>query len=123
MKVREGFVSNSSTSSFVVLGYLLDERDPIVLDAAMDLTGNYDLGGKNLYEVIGALRDRNITVMYTEEDDIPKGKILIGTMVCDIGEGGLKRIELTGHMEKIQEVADALGTNEKPSLFTGIMMC
>ena len=42
MKTRCGFVSNSSTSSFVLLGVRLDREDPRIEQHGLDVAGNED---------------------------------------------------------------------------------
>lgn len=120
MKIRQGFISNSSTSSFVILGYLIDETSPLLRRASKELSGTPDT---DLMDLIEFFDDEDIAVICHEDNGIPKGKILIGTMLSIIDNDSiLERIDLFEHMEKITEIAEILGTKEKPSLFSGIMM-
>jgi hypothetical protein len=80
MKVRNGFVSNSSSSSFVVIGVRLSHSKLVKL-------GWYD-------EDTGGETDKipsGISIYYDEHDD----GYLVGKMLCESDEQGLGCTDLT----------------------------
>lgn len=126
MKSRNGFVSNSSTSSFVVLGFTLDKplddeqfvltvypKD--VIDAAI-VRGRERKGDKfSMDRLYSDFREdyfdsgpHNFVYMDNEENGAPKDKCVFGITVASWTDDGSGECEATGDLEKLLvELADA----------------
>ena len=94
MKVRSGFVSNSSTSSFVLHGFVTDqqkgnERALIEKVYGIDQLNEAsqkavkkdwaDTDSDDIWDISYQLEDMtNIVIVTSTEDGTPKGKVLIG---------------------------------------------
>lgn len=99
MKIRNGFVSNSSSSSFVVKGFVV-ETDRIDFDVLTSLIQDkfpalkervkkYKEQGYSDneidYEIMYDLRDKDLFYTNSEEDGAPKGCTLFGQLIEDTG--------------------------------------
>jgi len=84
MKYRQGFVSNSSSSSFVVLGYAFDE------DFLEDLD-----------DIIDEIQE-HFVFLNSGDDDVPKGKIVLGFNLFEFDEFGT----CTTCSYSLQEITD-----------------
>lgn len=94
MKIRNGFVSNSSTSSFVILGVLSSE----ILNESMDYVDLNDSG-----------------------DEYVTGIMLAEGSEEDFGGDGISFKELR---EKALEIQEKLGVSEDDiRIYSGIQMC
>lgn len=108
MKIRSGFVSNSSSSSFIVKGFMLDNKEftpteimkrfgylteEIIKKATHD--GKYTWEDIER-EVFWDFRDENddIAVLEGYEDDIDNGYIFIGEKLFDSDESYLPKMTL-----------------------------
>ena len=98
MKTRSGFVSNSSSSSFVLIGFLLDDTEfsqeelihRVYTDKELD-----DAGKESYYNKLWNEMDEDerheverdlmingrISILHGREEGIPKGQIGIGKMI------------------------------------------
>lgn len=96
MRVRTGFVSNSSSSSFIMLG--------------VKLTAAQNKKAAALYEAKD-YEEPYIGLQYLEEES------LLGVMV-DVDEGGIRRVKFD---EKVvsRRLEKALGVPVAPCLFVG----
>ena len=97
MKIRTGFVSNSSSSSYVIVGY----EDLIDVDDAADKLGLEDV--EDLFE----------DGFYCDDDIF--GILLASISDCDEGEV-IERDEVIEAFEKMQDLARQLGISEAPKL-------
>lgn len=102
MKIRTSFVSNSSTSSFVILGILLnrDERSGVeILSEYVPLTLNeialkkYKKSWKECDEYeqcnLEQNKDMPLRVLTHEEQGAPKGKTVVGIEIASFDDDGI----------------------------------
>jgi hypothetical protein len=132
MKTRIGFVSNSSTSSFVVLGYLVDgDYKDVIRTIAKEFLSPEELiiedeEEDDAWEYYEKLQNHNV---FIESDlDIPKGEVLVGKMLSDISNedygAQFKEIDPQEAGEIVSKIAKAIGKTDKhPKLYTGIRNC
>jgi hypothetical protein len=111
MKTRSGFVSNSSTSSFVVIGYDLNEISEDLLktntiDPANDSIHEF-CEGKDLYSAFDGTR------------------YIVGKLVVDGDENdfGSDPISIDQLVEMSKRVKEILKLTKEPKLFSGVMAC
>ena len=107
MKVRNGFVSNSSSSSFVVVGILIDKDSPARTDFIKAVMGGKELDkvatnsfGKTFDEIEKYAQkdiledmsydvgDKGYELLEGEDDGVPEGKTLIGKPIIDVSSDG-----------------------------------
>lgn len=87
MKLRSGFVSNSSTSSFILKGFVLS-KDDISLE---NLVEKLNIGSNEsedinfyLYEYLREYFDKkDLSILINSEDGAPNNSIVIGSMLQD----------------------------------------
>jgi hypothetical protein len=105
MKIRQGFVSNSSTSSFVMLGFFVEETQfsKQSLQAQLKNTG---------IKVCDS--DQYGPLEYDEELPIPEGKLLIGSTVTDIECCGTSVVPILETLNKLSETQKLLGVENLP---------
>lgn len=129
MKTRQGFVSNSSTSSFVIIGYEVDENRFSMSDYATKL---YGLDPSKLSEdelkdeYCDAKHNNDIIVVDCDDDGAPDGKHIIGFHMCHSNESGLDSdsCDLVEAIEKLKPVRDKFDLNgETVKVFTGTRCC
>jgi len=115
MKMRAGFVSNSSTSSFVLVGIFLDANQFTTSDLEHRL-GNCGWKGK-------------FTIQEESEEDgifVPSGKIFAGARLLRFHDDGdcsglLPFAQVTA---RLAEVYDKLGLSEQeyPAMMVGAIL-
>jgi len=99
MKIRMGFVSNSSTSCFILIGHVFDKND-IDMEDLYEIAKKYSLGIEKGYG-----------------DGIPEGKVGIGSLSMVSDDEGFK--EKPFNVVNIMQALDELGI-DKMTMYTGI---
>ena len=110
MKIRQGFVSNSSSSSFVVRGTKVSKKEMMKI---FDIEQNDDLDSRELTEVIwGAFHNsefkKALSIMEAEDNyDNVGDDLIIGKNILYLEEGiaeKIPEINDTPIKEKIEEL-------------------
>ena len=109
MKIRNGFVSNSSSSSFVIAGIKMLYND---------LTEEQR---EELYD------DGDLIVASGPDDGVPKGFIIIGTPIADV-ESDNSYLDFSEHSledigKMIFDVEEKTGLKGVPGVYTGTRSC
>ena len=107
MKTRLGFVSNSSTSSFVVIGFRYDDYP------GLEENSNYYKKG--------------FTVLQGTDDGIPEGQVVVGKQIAgwsddDSDNKSLSQKELEEIVEQVK-IFFNIPKDKQWSIYTGTCMC
>lgn len=102
MKIRSGFVSNSSTSSFVLLGFYLDS----------DKFSVEDLAKKIRDEKLNPIKGIFIQT-YIDNEDLPEGKIFVGTHGVSVENSGMAFAPLLPLLALVNTTREILGVSEQ----------
>lgn len=118
MKIRNSFVSNSSSSSFVVFGYLLEKNNDIL--GKLNKLFKYDTDINPLeWEEIGK-RIMDLNWYYDDnsfgQTNVPKEKALLGVKLYSFDED-MKVFEFNEEIFDVNVLEDHLG---KPKIICGI---
>lgn len=115
MKVRSGFVSNSSTSSFVVCGYKVTDE---IMEKLRKLANLKE--GAEQYDILDQVKlPEGISTLWTDDFN------LIGYVIADVSDGdscesqtSLREIEA-----KVAKLQSLIEVEERPTIFTGTRSC
>lgn len=126
MKTRNGFVSNSSSSSFVIIGYKADEifsdRMAALQVYAPEMLKNKDSEDFDIeeawYELVNRKNPFGVKGIKYLSDDGPG---YLGIVLADSDENNFPRlsIDLKECTEKMNEIKYLLGTDKEPRLIIG----
>ena len=112
MKIRNGFVSNSSSSSFVLIGYMVESKD-------------YDGDMEDLYDVVDAIAiEKDFDCLFGSDDGLSKGQVAVGKLYSLGTDGYDKTIiaDLQAIIKNVEEVPKYLKVEDEIKLITGIRM-
>ena len=119
MKIRLGFVSNSSTSSFIAIGFLLSELTE-TQEREICIRNNVDPDHGDRRYLLGENADIIIREGY--ENGIPDGGILVS--IQSGFEQGEEMPEVNISIEKMLDIADTImdktGLDGDPKIISGI---
>lgn len=130
MKIRSGFVSNSSSSSFVVVGFITEDTRENQEKLIRYVKGNkftipedqdefYDLFRNMFY--IDTTKD--ISALCGSDDGINDGQMLIGKALADVSseDGYIEamEIDIDDHIIDIQKIQKSTGLGGKVKVIVG----
>ena len=153
MKNRSGFVSNSSSCSFVVCGFLVPESSNCgiegyrtVLEKAFGITeekiiermkenkyykdgiDDPDAVKEFIYEVFSEYRDVDDGIGILDGEGIPGDGVLVGKIICYSGSEDSympsEEYDMEEIIEEIKPIREKMGCPEVPiKLYTGTKCC
>lgn len=120
LKTRSGLVSNSSTSSFILIGYPKPDLDDDIFLRALGLCPE---------EMDDCEKDEYFWETHDECDcmaDHGNGKIYIGRQLAYWGEEDSLQtlsIDISRVVMEVKDIGEKLGIKEEPKLFFGTVSC
>lgn len=127
MTFRTGFVSNSSSSSFVCIGYLVDKKKYVIEDLVRKLfpeeaPNKYD----DLYDILNGLVDNDKEISIADGGDetgVPEDKVMIGVQYLidleDVEEMSEPMEDIIARLKKFSNNIDKNIDLGKIQLITG----
>jgi len=148
MKIRKGFVSNSSSASFVIIGFGIDNSDS--KETAKNV---FDLSDEDIMDKMKAssyykkypekledpkaIKEFCNELLYDLEEaanfdvlmgegDIPDGKIVVGKIISYVtteDQQEAKQFDVDELVTKIKTLQEEMGNTDTLKIYTGTMCC
>jgi len=128
MKIRQTFVANSSTCSYVVIGMLLTQKEYQILATTFYQTEHdkEDPEEPDTYNYMLYLEQQGVYVYQGEQDSLNKDEVIIGYAISDGNpdEGGFSGTctldEALGHLQILRDQYGVTGTE---GIYADTRMC
>jgi len=135
MKIRMGFVSNSSSSSFTMVGVRIDHNDAKSMESGfrkiLSLPEDNDLPLQEMVDILGRKKDstyERLSLTYIEEDgdyifgiSVSYGDDIHKTPIYKIVEHSQKISQFLQYFDRLYGLPASV--ERMPSLFSGLMCC
>ena len=121
MKIRSGFVSNSSSSSFIIVGISLHE-DELARRLGVSVEESEENEIENGEDLFDILEDKLESMHISYDYDYENGEFCIGDCLSDCIEGSsrVKKEEINEAFKKAETILeDILETGEEITLLAG----
>ena len=132
MKVRIGFVSNSSSSSFVIFGYDISKNKSALKKIKALAKGDEDIEEddyelESLIEENTKIDDIVYRVGYGAESGLNGGEIVLGILIAEFSDDGgdysNEKISLTDLQKKLEKIKEQFDICEEFTIFKGTRAC
>ena len=137
MKIRSGFVSNSSSSSFVVKGYLLP-KDNFDYNKMIEIMNKFEFDyGEDLdedtikdifyWEFTNMLSSKNIYICTNTEDGCPDNNtLMVGELLAEVDDEGGYFDTMVLDLENspsLEDLKEKLNINAPIKIIVGTRCC